>query len=90
MIKKLAKKLANKNSAGKKSRTAKKTTSRSKTQTGKSKKRTTRKKTFGQQDLNVMIAEVAYSLYEQRGYAHGNDQADWYEAEKLVLNSRKA
>ncbi len=31
------------------------------------------------------IASVAYGFYEKRGYAHGNDFADWLEAEKIVM-----
>lgn len=30
------------------------------------------------------IARVAYELFEQRGYTHGNDQDDWFEAERIV------
>ena len=30
------------------------------------------------------IEKIAYSLYERRGYDRGNDQGDWYEAEKRV------
>jgi hypothetical protein len=30
------------------------------------------------------IANVAYGLYEKRGYAPGNDFLDWLEAEKIV------
>ncbi len=30
------------------------------------------------------IARVAYSLYEKRGYAPGNNFEDWLEAEKIV------
>ncbi len=31
------------------------------------------------------IARVAYGFYEKRGYTHGNDFADWLEAEKIVM-----
>jgi hypothetical protein len=31
-----------------------------------------------------LIAEKAYSLWEQRGRPIGNDLQDWLEAEKLV------
>ena len=30
------------------------------------------------------VREVAYSMYERRGYSHGNDMNDWLEAEKKV------
>jgi len=30
------------------------------------------------------IEKIAYSLYETRGYNPGNDQEDWYEAERRV------
>ena len=30
------------------------------------------------------IARVAYGLYENRGYAPGNDFSDWIEAENIV------
>lgn len=30
------------------------------------------------------VEKVAYSLYERRGYTPGNDQGDWYEAERKV------
>jgi len=31
-----------------------------------------------------MVAEVAYYRAEQRGFAPGDDQADWFEAEQEV------
>ena len=34
------------------------------------------------------IARVAYHLFEQRGCRHGQDQADWLEAEQIVLGRR--
>jgi hypothetical protein len=39
------------------------------------------------QDKNMSdeISRVAYDLYEKRGYAPGNDFADWIEAEKIVM-----
>jgi hypothetical protein len=33
---------------------------------------------------------MAYDLFEQRGYNHGDDQSDWYEAEKIILKNNKA
>ncbi|MFH1847048.1 MAG: DUF2934 domain-containing protein [Candidatus Omnitrophota bacterium] len=34
-----------------------------------------------------LIAKKAYDIFENRGYAHGNDQKDWYEAEKAIMKS---
>jgi len=31
-----------------------------------------------------LVREMAYSLFERRGYVIGNDIGDWYEAEKRV------
>lgn len=33
------------------------------------------------------IAKVAYELHLKRGSGHGNDLADWLEAEKMVLST---
>jgi hypothetical protein len=33
----------------------------------------------------AQIAKRAYELYEQRGWQHGDDQADWFQAAKEVL-----
>lgn len=41
----------------------------------------------GSADLQAMIAKKAYEIYVKRGYSHGNDQRDWYEAEKAVRSS---
>lgn len=30
------------------------------------------------------VAQVAYELFERRGRVHGRDQADWFEAERIV------
>jgi hypothetical protein len=35
----------------------------------------------------TLIEKVAYSIYERRGYSHGNDQVDWVEAEKKVTEA---
>ena len=34
------------------------------------------------------ISQKAYDLFQQRNYAHGNDQADWFEAEKQLSGTR--
>ncbi len=36
-------------------------------------------------ELQERIAKRAYELYEQRGWQHGHDQADWFQAAKEVL-----
>ncbi|MCK5450764.1 MAG: DUF2934 domain-containing protein [Candidatus Omnitrophica bacterium] len=41
------------------------------------------------EDLTAMIGGEAFRLYEQRGYVHGNDVADWVQAEKNVLATMK-
>ena len=38
-------------------------------------------------DVYVRVAEVAYSLYEQRGREDGHDVEDWIQAEQTVLAS---
>jgi len=52
-----------------------------------------RKQTENQANLSQgecqEVAQVAYTLWEQRGRNHGGDQLDWYEAERIVRN-RKA
>ena len=37
------------------------------------------------EDLEARIAVRAHQLYEQRGGCHGEDQADWFEAERQIL-----
>jgi len=52
----------------------------------------TRKKPSGgvsPEELYAMIEKKAFELYEKRGFSHGDDQADWYRAEKSVLTSIK-
>jgi hypothetical protein len=36
-------------------------------------------------EVEQQIAKTAYTLWEQRGGAHGHDQTDWYRAERLVM-----
>ena len=33
-------------------------------------------------DAHQAIEQKAYELFERRGYQHGNDWADWFEAER--------
>lgn len=42
-----------------------------------------RQNTNGRQDT---IAARAYALYEKRGYRHGYDLQDWFDAEREVLS----
>ena len=37
------------------------------------------------QGLHDEIARVAYELYEKRDRTHGHDLADWFTAEKIVM-----
>ncbi len=49
----------------------------------------TQEETNGRMDERPMqdrIAERAYALYQRRGQYHGNDLADWLEAEQSVLS----
>ena len=41
------------------------------------------------QELFRLVQEKAYSFYIERGYSNGDDQADWYRAEREVLKSLK-
>ena len=36
-------------------------------------------------DLEARIALRAHQLYEERGGCHGEDQADWFKAERQIL-----
>lgn len=35
-------------------------------------------------DIAAKIAKRAYELYEKRGYSHGSDWSDWFEAERQI------
>lgn len=90
MIKKIAKKLSKKSTAKKAAKPKAASTSKTKpkaTSTGKktaaARKRTTRK--MRPEEIFALIEKTAYELYESRGYSHGDDQNDWFEAEKIVL-----
>jgi len=43
-----------------------------------------KKNTIDQKELFEKIQKKAYELFEKRGRTHGNDLADWFEAERLV------
>jgi len=47
-------------------------------------KKTKSSKTFDPEQQQQTVEEKAYELYENRGYEHGNDQDDWYEAENII------
>jgi len=40
-----------------------------------------------EEELQARIAKRAYELYEQRGWQHGDDLADWFQAAHEVLMS---
>ncbi len=42
------------------------------------------KESLSPEELHEKIQKKAYELYEKRGATHGNDWADWFEAEKIV------
>lgn len=35
-------------------------------------------------DFLSKVQQKAYSIYEKRGYSHGGDWSDWFEAERQV------
>jgi hypothetical protein len=39
-------------------------------------------------DISEKIKKFAYSLFEKRGYVHGNDKRDWLEAEKMMQTNK--
>jgi HSP20 family protein len=38
-----------------------------------------------EQEINNLIADRAYEIYERRGSAHGDDAGDWYQAATEIL-----
>ena len=36
------------------------------------------------------VARRAYQRYEERGYEHGRDQEDWFEAERELREQRES
>lgn len=52
-------------------------------------RRTGRASAQGSEDLSREIQEKAFELYQARGGAHGDDQADWFEAERIVRQGRE-
>lgn len=47
-------------------------------------KKAPRRKSVSYEDFSALVEQKAYELYESRGYSHGSDQNDWFEAEKAV------
>ncbi|MFC1548957.1 DUF2934 domain-containing protein [Candidatus Omnitrophota bacterium] len=84
MIRKLARKLTKKGTSKTKT-----TSVKTKTTSARTKKSTTRKRKISQEKWNTLIAAKAFEIFETRGYTHGNDQNDWYEAEKVVFKNYK-
>ena len=39
---------------------------------------------INQEDLHEKIQKKAYERYKKRGFSHGSDWADWFEAERTV------
>jgi hypothetical protein len=37
-----------------------------------------------QEQERYLVEKIAYSMFERRGYGHGNDMGDWFEAERRV------
>lgn len=59
------------------------------TATGRAKKSTAARKAATRQetDLQTRIAQRAYQFYEQRGYAPGSADEDWFRAEREILGA---
>ena len=86
-MKKVIKKLTKKKSAT--SSATKKTPAKTKKTPAKTKKAATIKKNttakkISSSEFFSMVEAKAYEIYAKRGYFHGEDQKDWFEAEKLL------
>jgi hypothetical protein len=46
------------------------------------------KSNFSTEEYAARVANKAYELFERRGYQHGFDQEDWYQAERLIQEDR--
>jgi hypothetical protein len=55
----------------------------------KTSKSTSLLKDISDAELRSLIEKKAYELFVERGYTNGDDQGDWYKAEKLVIRSLK-
>ncbi len=47
-------------------------------------KRRTRRKSVTAEQFEQLVRERAYELYQSRGGIHGDDQADWFQAEAEI------
>jgi len=56
---------------------------------GETQKSTKETKPRGSRMDESKVRELAYRLYTMRGYSHGNDWADWFEAEKRVKSGEE-
>ncbi|MFH1878721.1 MAG: DUF2934 domain-containing protein [Candidatus Omnitrophota bacterium] len=87
MMKKLIKKLG-KSTDGKKAASVKKAAKTSAGALKNAKKSSTAKrsvlKSINSDEFYALVSKKAYEIFENRGYWHGNDQGDWYEALKNV------
>jgi hypothetical protein len=43
----------------------------------------------GSEQPRALVEKVAYSIYEKRGYAPGNDMGDWFQAEKILKETEE-
>jgi hypothetical protein len=39
------------------------------------------------QDYNGQVAYKAYEIFQQRGFQHGYDLDDWFQAERIIKES---
>jgi len=46
--------------------------------------RKSKKDIMGEENIHNTVAKLAYQRFLDRDAAHGNDQEDWFEAEKEV------
>jgi Protein of unknown function (DUF2934) len=44
---------------------------------------------YGEKNPEKLVEKVAYSIFEKRGYAYGDDMHDWLEAEKIVREAEE-
>jgi hypothetical protein len=89
MIRKIAKRLVNRSSADSSKGTCKKAATSMTKSSSKAKKETSRKKKVSWEEWNALITQKAYEIFEKRGYSHGRDSGDWYEAEKMISKTYK-
>lgn len=81
---KTTKKTAKKTAKKAVKKTAKKTTSTTTKKSSAKISSSKKKVNVNSQAYYDLIAKEAYFLFEKSGYSHGNDQHNWYEAEKRI------